>query len=257
MRIPHSSRRVPTAASSIALAVLLAVPGIAARPAAAAVENYVLDTVHSNIHFTGRHFLSRYTGSFGQFEGMISLDREDLSTTGARVKILTASIDTQNERRDAHLKSPDFFDAEKFPMITFESAGVTMKDKTHGIMKGNLTIRGVTKPVELAVEVLGFGDYGPMGFKAGFVGTTTINRQDFGVKWNRALDNGGTILGDDVEITLQIEATREVPEAEKQAAEAEKRAAEEKKAADEKKAAEAAKNAAGDEAKPAETKAGK
>jgi polyisoprenoid-binding protein YceI len=121
------------------------------------------------------------------------------------VEIDAASIDTRNERRDNHLRSADFFEVEKFPTLVFESTKVVKKGENELAVDGNLTMHGVTKPVTLAVTFLGAN-----AKTAGFEATTVVNRKDFGIVWNRTLDAGGMLLGDDVEITITIEAN--VPE---------------------------------------------
>jgi len=137
------------------------------------------------------------------------------------VTIDTASIDTGVEDRDKHLRSADFFDADKNPKITFTSTGTSPKGTSKAALKGDLTIKGATKPVTLEVEVLGFAA-DPWGhYRGGFEAKTTINRQDFGVSWNKTLEGGGSLLGNDVEIVIDLEAVRQ--EAPKPAAEAPKK----------------------------------
>ncbi|HEX7879882.1 MAG TPA: YceI family protein [Candidatus Eisenbacteria bacterium] len=183
-----------------------------AGSANAAAETWDIDTSHSNVGFTVRHnVIAKVYGRFSEFEGTLALDPANLGATVVDVTIQAASVDTDNEKRNNHLKSPDFFDVAKYPTITFKSTAVTPKDKETGTLKGDLTINGVTKPVELAYTVIGFTDaWG--GQRAGFEATGSINRKDFNVNWNKTLDNGGLVVSDKVDITLQIEAVKKKPE---------------------------------------------
>jgi len=186
--------------------------GALATTANAATETWNIDTSHSTVGFTVRHnVVSKASGRFADFNGTLMLDPAKLEGTKIDVTIDAASIDTDNDKRDGHLKSPDFFDVAKYPTITFKSTGVTPKDKETGIVKGDLTINGVTKPVELAYTVLGFTEaWG--GERAGFEATTSINRKDFNVNWNKVLDNGGLVVSDKVDITIALETVKAKPE---------------------------------------------
>ena len=193
----------------------LAIPALALMMAAGAAfaetETYKIDPVHSNVGFNIRHFFSKVPGKFKTYEGTITLDPKDLSKTSVEVSIDTASIDTGNPDRDGHLQSPDFFDAAKFPKITFKSTGVTPQGTNKATLKGDLTIRGVTKPVSLEAEVLGFSPDPKGNYHGGFEAKTKLNRSDFGVSWNKVLEGGGTMLSDEVEITIDIEGVRLAP----------------------------------------------
>jgi polyisoprenoid-binding protein YceI len=185
----------------------LALIALALAPAAAAPEVFKIDPVHSQVGFTIRHFVSHVPGHFSTFSGEITMDPANMSASKVTAEIDTASIDTGNPKRDAHLKSPDFFNAEKNPKITFVSTGVTSSSKDAFKVMGNLTMAGVTKPVTLDVKMLGsmpdpFGG----GKRAGFEAKTTVQRKEFGINWNKVLDVGGTMLGDDVEVTLLVES---------------------------------------------------
>jgi polyisoprenoid-binding protein YceI len=187
-------RQKPIAAT--ALAGLLLVPAFAM----AAVDKYKLDPAHTEVGFTVRHFVSKVAGRFNQFDGDVSIDPKDHTTLTFSAKIQTASIDTNNERRDGHLRSSDFFDAETHPEISFKSKKVEKNgDKLK--VTGDLTMRGVTKEITLDVAVLGFA-----GNKAGFEATGTLNRKDWGVLWNKTLDQGGTMLSDEVDLVVRVEA---------------------------------------------------
>lgn len=188
----------------------LVVAGLAVAPARAA-DTYSIDPSHSNIGFTVRHFFSRVPGHFTKVDGTIVYDAQDITKSTVNVSIDTASIDTEEPKRDAHLKSPDFFDAEKHPKITFVSSKVTSAGANKAKVEGTLTIRGVSKPVTLDVDLLGTGPDGWGGVRSGFEARTKINRQDFGVAWNKVIEGGGTVLSDEVDIVLNIEAIRQAP----------------------------------------------
>ncbi|MFN8011480.1 MAG: YceI family protein [Holophagaceae bacterium] len=189
------------------LAFLLA----AALPALAA-DTYKIDPAHSEIGFKVRHFLSKTPGRFAKFQGTIQIDEKDLAKSTVEVSIETASVNTDNEARDKHLRSADFFDAEKFPAMTFKSTSVREVAKGRLEVTGDLTLRGVTRRITFPITNVGvinspFGDV-----RAGFVdGTLKLNRKDFGVSWNKVLDTGGTMLSDEVEIALNIEAVKQAP----------------------------------------------
>ena len=187
-----------------ALLLSLALPSLAA----ATPQVYKVDPDHSSVGFTIRHFVSTIPGRFKEFEGTIKYDRQNPAASGVEFTIQAASIDTDNADRNNHLKSPDFFDVQKYPTLTFTSTGVQAKDPNTLSVAGNLTIHGVTKPVTIPVSVLGTVKT-PKGDKAGFETSFTIDRKQFGVQWNRALDTGGTILGDDVKITISVEANQQ------------------------------------------------
>lgn len=179
-------------------------------PALAAAEPtvYKVDPDHSGVGFSIRHFVSNVPGRFNDFEGTIRYDPQNPSASSIELSVRATSIDTGNNDRDEHLRSPDFFDAQKFPTLTFASTGVTAKDAHTLEVTGDLTLHGVTRRVTIPVQVLGTAKT-PNGEKAGFEALFTLNRKDFGVTWNRVLDAGGTVLGEDVKITIDIEASRQ------------------------------------------------
>lgn len=185
---------------------------LASGLATAATETFQLDANHSSVSFRIRHLVGRVTGNFTEFSGTMSMDPEKLDTVTVSVDIKTASVDTRNADRDKHLRGEDFFSAEKFPDMKFESTKFVLKGSESGTLQGKLTLLGVTKPVELEVEILGFGPDMWGGFRGGFSATGVINRKDFGMVWNRALDQGGVVLGDEVEIQIDMEAVRKKPE---------------------------------------------
>ena len=171
------------------------------------VAAYRIDVGHSDISFRIRHLMSRTRGTFNEWAGTITADPADWSSGKVEVTIQAASIDTRHERRDADLRSDNFLDVETFPTITFRSTRVEVTGTTLAIT-GDLTIRDVTRPVVLQGEFLGATGKGTPRERIGFEATTTINRLDYGVKWNRALEGGGVLLGDDLEISIGIEAVR-------------------------------------------------
>jgi len=173
-------------------------------PASAA--DYTVDTGHSQVGFTVSHLVvSTVRGQFSTFEGSVSTNGKGL-LTGFSGTVDVGSVDTRDAKRDGHLKSADFFDAATHPKMSFASRSVE-GDNTRGYtVKGDLTIRGVTRPVTFAVEPVKGPVTDPWGnVKAGTVATTTINRQDFGVSWSQTLDAGGAVVGDDVTIQLELE----------------------------------------------------
>jgi polyisoprenoid-binding protein YceI len=192
-------------------ALALGTLGAISAPATAAPEKFVIDPVHSLAGFKIRHFFSNVTGRFAQMSGTIMFDQKDLAASSVEVTIPTASITTQNDRRDNHLRSADFFAADSFPNVTFKSTKVTPGADNKFQIEGDLTMRGVTRKVVLDATLLGVGSVGMMGTRAGFEATTKVNRKEYGISWNRTLDQGGTMLGDDVDISLAIEAAKEEP----------------------------------------------
>ncbi len=171
-----------------------------------------IDPNHTQVEFTIRHFFSRVHGRFNEFAGTILYDEKNLAASSVEVTIQTRSIFTNQDRRDNDLRSPRFFWADSFPTITFKSTQVVPGEGNKFKVEGNLTMRGATKPVILDAEFLGMGAVGiegrAMGTRAGFEGTTAVDRKDFGIVWNQTLDQGGTMLGDEVTIHLAIEAVK-------------------------------------------------
>lgn len=169
---------------------------------------YVIDTVHSELSFRIRHLIGRVAGNFTEWGGTLRLDPSDLSGGSVEVTIQTASINTLNEQRDAHLRSPDFFAADSFPTMTYRSNRVEV-DGDRIKVYGDLTLRGVTRPVVLDGRYLGRLEADPWGKeRVAFLATTTINRQDFGVSYNQTLETM-TMIGDEVEIEIAIEAVKQ------------------------------------------------
>ena len=173
----------------------------------AAQGTYGIDTAHSSVGFKVRHLVSKVSGGFNDFDGTIVADFGNLDASSVEFTIQATSIDTKNEKRDGHLRSADFFDVEKFPEITFKSSKITKIDGDSYAVVGSLTMHGVSKEITLTVDFL--GEMTAMGgTRAGYELTTTLNRKDFEVSWNRALDAGGFVLGDDVEIDINLEVIK-------------------------------------------------
>ena len=192
--------------------MFIALIAVAALPLFA--DTYTIDKDHSEATFQVRHLVSRVSGKFEDFTGSINLDPKNPAASSVEFKIKTASINTGVTDRDQHLRTPDFFDAAKYPEITFKSTSIKPSGKKDVYsVTGNLTMRGVTKQVTLPVEFLGFGSDRWGNDKAGFALTTTVNRKDYGINWNKALDNGGVLLGDDVDISINLEAQKVKPAA--------------------------------------------
>ncbi|MCS6907310.1 MAG: YceI family protein [Anaerolineales bacterium] len=169
-----------------------------------------IDPAHSEINFTVRHMMiSNVRGRFERFEGTVEFDEQNPTRSSVEVKIEAASINTREPQRDAHLRSPDFLDVEKFPYITFKSKRIEVLDSNRGRIVGDLTIRDVTKEVTLEVEYNGTVK-SPFGHtSAGFSATTTINRKDWGLQWNVPLEAGGWLVGETVHINIEIEMIKE------------------------------------------------
>jgi polyisoprenoid-binding protein YceI len=173
-------------------------------------EVYKFDKAHTNIGFSVRHMtISQVKGHFSDFSGSVDYNDPDPTKSAIELTIQTASISTDNERRDGHLKSPDFFAADSFPTITFKSTKIVSTGTDKYDVTGDLTMRGVTKPVTLSIEITGKIDDKMMGKRFGFTATGKLNRQDWGVSWSHTLDTGGLVAGN--EITLLLDGEAAVP----------------------------------------------
>jgi len=189
---------------NLALALSLAL--LAAAAPLQAADRYQIDPVHSYVGFAVRHMaVSWVKGEFKEFSGEILYDAEDINRSSVSVAIKAASLDTRNERRNNHLKSPDFFAVEQFPEITFHSKRVERRGDAF-VAIGDLTIRGITKEIELPFTLAGpvtaVGSRPRLGAEA----SLTLNRQDFQVSWNRFLEGAGFVVGDEAKIDIQVEA---------------------------------------------------
>lgn len=166
---------------------------------------WTIDPSHSEVSFTVRHLMvSKVRGTFRTFSGQITVD-DNLQASVVSADIDMNTIDTRDETRDNHLRSHDFFEVTSYPTMTYRSTGVR-QDGADYVVDGELTLKGVTRPVALAVEFGGVGSDPWGGTRAGFTATTTINRNDFGVDIKMPLDGGGVVVGDKIAITLEIEA---------------------------------------------------
>jgi polyisoprenoid-binding protein YceI len=176
--------------------------------------SYSIDASHSEVQFKVRHLgISNVTGSFPVFEGQFTFVEGQLEDSAVRVTIDASSINTGTDARDEHLRSPDFFDVAEFPELRFESTSIESTGESLKL-HGNLTIRGVTLPVVLDTEYLGAA-VDPWGkSRVGFAATTKINRKDYGLTWNKALEAGGLLVGEEVEIMLAIQGIEQKAEAE-------------------------------------------
>jgi len=184
---------------------------LAALPASA--ETYTIDAGHSEVGFKIRHLVSNVRGRFNDFSGTINMDPKNIQSSSVEFRIKAESIDTNQANRDKHLRAEDFFFVEKYPEITFKSDSVKPAGKDKYNVTGTLTMRGVSKKVTLPVTYTGEVKDPWGNTKAGFETSTTLNRKDYGIVWNQAVDNGGVILGDDVQIEINLETQKQAPKA--------------------------------------------
>jgi len=170
-----------------------------------------IDQSHSHIQFSAKHMMiATVRGRFEKFTGTVEGDEQNPTAAKVNVQIEAASLDTREERRDAHLRSPDFFNVDQYPSITFTSTRVEQVDATHARLIGDLTIRDVTKAVVLDVEYEGQAK-SPWGtVSAGFSAQTKINRKEWGLNWNVALETGGWLVGDQITINIELELVKQV-----------------------------------------------
>jgi polyisoprenoid-binding protein YceI len=171
--------------------------------------NYVIDPAHTRIGFVARHaMVTKVRGAFNDFEGSAVLDGTDLTKSTGQLTIRAASIDTRNDQRDAHLRSNDFLAMEEYPQITFVATQVRQAGATTLEITGDLTIRGVTNSVTIPFEFEGAATDPYGNLRVGFEGSAVINRKDYGITWNAALETGGVLVGRKVKIEISAEATR-------------------------------------------------
>ncbi len=207
---PSLTRRLGVAFAALALVSLAAVAADTAAPAAGATYN--VDPVHSSVAFKIRHLVSKVSGNFKDFSATITGDPKDPAGAAVSLTIKAASINTENPQRDKHLNSPDFFDTAKFPEITFKSTKITPKGGDKYDVTGNFTMHGVTKEIVVPVTFGGMMKDPWGNERAGFSIQMTLNRKDYGVVWNKILDQGGTMIGDDVDVSIDLEAVKQAPE---------------------------------------------
>ncbi|MCA9924062.1 MAG: YceI family protein [Anaerolineales bacterium] len=172
--------------------------------------SWQIDSAHSEINFSVRHMMiSKVRGTFESFSGSVNFDESNPTNTTVDISIDAAGINTREDQRDGHLRSPDFLNADEFPTLTFKSTKVEQIDENNGKLYGNLTIRGVSKPVVLDVEYAGQAK-SPWGTtSAGFSAKTSINRNDWGLTWNQALETGGILVGDKIAIEIELELVKQ------------------------------------------------
>lgn len=181
----------------------------AATEPASSRSTWAIDPAHTDVGFAVKHLMiSTVRGRFGSVRGMIHLDEGDLAGSSVEVEIDATSIDTRQEQRDAHLRSPDFFDVETFPLITFRSRVVESRGDGGFRITGDLTIHGVTREVVLEATDEGRGTDPWGNEKAAFTAETRIDRRDFGLGWNQALETGGVLVANEIRITLDVQAVR-------------------------------------------------
>jgi len=170
--------------------------------------SWILDSVHTHVGFSVKHMMvTTVRGQFKEYRGTVNLDPKDFTKSTFEGEVDVASIDTGNVDRDNHLRTNDFFDAPNHPKITFKSTGIEAKGGSDFVVRGDLTIRGVTKPVVLEVEYLGTSK-NPYGKTvAGFSARGTVDRKDFGVAFNAILETGGVAVGEKVKLEVDVEAT--------------------------------------------------
>lgn len=180
---------------------------------------WTIDNAHSSIHFSARHMMiSTVRGEFHTFRGTVDFNEENPALSTVDVEIEPASLETRDAQRDGHLKSPDFFDVENHPIATFKSTRAEATSDSEGKLYGDLTIKGITKPVVLDVEYNGQSK-SPWGTtSAGFTATTKVNRKEWGLNWNVALETGGVLVGEEVKLTIEAEIVKQ-PEAQPEAQE--------------------------------------
>ena len=169
---------------------------------------YQLDTTHSSVAFSVRHLvIAKVRGRFTQFSGTLELDDSDLTRSRVTAEIAAASISTAEDKRDAHLRSPDFFDVERYPLITFASKTIE-KDGDDFKMTGALTIHGITHDITLAVENLGAAKDPWGNMRVAFTARGSLDRKSYGLNWNQVLEAGGVLVGDKIELSLDVQAVR-------------------------------------------------
>lgn len=174
-----------------------------------ATSTWIIDSTHSGIHFSVRHLVvAKVRGHFRAFSGSITLDEQDITQSAVSANIEAASIDTGVEARDNHLRSPDFFDAAHFPTITFRGTRVEQGADQALRVHGSLSLHGITREVILETEQLGIGKDPWGNTKVVFEARTSIDRRDFGLTWNQSLETGGVLVGEKIEISLEIQAAK-------------------------------------------------
>ena len=176
---------------------------------AATTGTWEIDTTHSTIGFVARHaMVAKVRGGFSEFTGTMTLDGADPAKSSAQLTIVASSFSSNSDEPDTHVKSADFLDVEQFPTLTFTSTAVTAKGDDEFIVTGDLTIHGVTKPVDVKFELLGTSQDPWGNTRIGFEGKAEISRKEFGLVWNVALETGGVLVGDTVKLEMDVEAVK-------------------------------------------------
>ncbi len=174
-------------------------------------QPWTFDLAHSSINFTVRHMVvSKVRGRFTRWDGTLTMDENDPAGAAVEVRIEAGSVDTGVEQRDAHLRSADFFDVERFPALLFRGTRIAKAGDGTYTLTGDLTLHGVTRPVTLDVEFAGSARDPWGGVRAGFSARTTLDRKDFGLTYNQLLETGGVLVGEKVEIGIEVEAVKQV-----------------------------------------------
>ncbi len=188
------------------LALAMSMTLATALPGASAAERLKIDPDHSTVGFSVRHLFTRVHGQFRSFEGTLEFDETSVESSKVSATIQAASVDTNVKARDEDLRSSRFFDVEKHPTLQFSSSRVQKIDAGHFTIFGKLTMHGVTKDVQLDGEFLSKGKDPWGNVRYGFRATTKVNRKDFGMQWNEVVETGGVLVGEEIEIVLDIEA---------------------------------------------------
>ncbi len=183
---------------AVAFGIFLSIPSLQAA-------HYEIDTAHSSVNFKIGHLFSKVNGTFNEFSGTVQYEPGKPEAWGTHAVIKASSIDTNNENRDKHLRSADFFDVEKYPEITFKSTKIESTGENTAKLEGTLSMHGVEKPVVLDLEIHGIGKDPWGNTRAGFTAKGKINRKDFGIVYNQKLETGNLLLGEEVEIILEVE----------------------------------------------------
>jgi polyisoprenoid-binding protein YceI len=170
------------------------------------MATFNIDKAHSEAYFQIRHLITHVRGHFSDFSGVVDLNKDKPEESSVSFTVQASSIDTSEADRDNHLRSPDFFDVEKYPTLDFKSTAISKKSAEEYDVTGDLTIHGVTKQVTMPVSFMGFVQDPWGNQRAGFESETKINRKDFGLTWNAVLETGGLMMGDEIKISLSIQA---------------------------------------------------
>jgi polyisoprenoid-binding protein YceI len=194
----------PLRGAAVAAALALASP-------AAAADTYQFDKSHTTVGFQVRHIFTMLGGRFQDFSGTIKVDRAKPESSSVEFTVQAASISTSDAKRDEHLKSPEFFDVANHPTITFKSTAVKPDGNNAYQVTGDFTMRGVTKSITIPVTFLGEGKDPWGNEKMGFETSTTLNRKDYGITWNKTLDQGSVLIGDEVKVQVSVEANKVKP----------------------------------------------